>query len=92
MSPFIADPDEIDVQDGLSCWLNEARACGPDCVAFNIKQLDEYGKPIAGPEACTALSSQLQSVNLLRKVLQLSQDRGRVVAQPHMPGDPGYKG
>jgi len=91
MAPYIERPDEIEVQDGLSCWLNEARRCGPDCVAFNVSQIDEHGDPIAGPEACTALSSQLQSVSLLRKVLQMGQDRGRAVPQTHMPGDPGYR-
>lgn len=76
-APFIEKPDEYETQDGLSCWMDAGRVCGPDCVAFNVSSIDDHGDPVGGPEACTALATQIDAVSFLRKILQASQDKAR---------------
>lgn len=36
VEPFIHSPDEIDddPKNGLMCFLNDVRQCGPECMAF----------------------------------------------------------
>lgn len=36
--PYVESPDEINVPPGGNCWIDQSRACGNDCVAFNIQR------------------------------------------------------
>lgn len=36
-TPYIEPPDELDddhEKNGLNCFLNDTRVCGPDCMAY----------------------------------------------------------
>jgi len=42
-NPFIHQPDEHVVAAELYCWMpsNQDRECGPDCVAYDPRHLEE---------------------------------------------------
>lgn len=40
-TPYIEPPEELDddpEKNGLTCFLNETRVCGPDCMAYTTFQ------------------------------------------------------
>lgn len=87
-SRYIHRPDEIDLQDGMTCWLDGERVCGGDCMAFNIDG--------DGPNQCLVLhyQGQIGSAALIeiaanKKRLQLAQDQERKERQG--PPPPGVK-
>lgn len=90
--PFIEKPDPIDVS-GLLCWLDKSRICGPDCVAFNLEQIDpETGVVHQGPHKCYFLlyssqqaASSAAFVALGKKRIQSIEDQQRQGAVPPPP-------
>lgn len=55
-APFIHRPEEMDIKPGSLCWMDGTRVCGPDCVAYNVEDVDpETGEFLQGPNKCLAL-------------------------------------
>jgi len=55
-TPFIERPEHLDVGNGALCWLDGARRCGADCVAFDPEEgLDKNGQEIDSPAKCRVL-------------------------------------
>jgi hypothetical protein len=36
--PYVESPDEVNIPRGGTCWIDQHRPCGPDCVAFNVQR------------------------------------------------------
>jgi hypothetical protein len=87
-APFIAKPDEIDVQNGEACWLNSVRVCGADCIAFNIDETDENGAPVQGPTKCTLIVLAGQVASGVTALVQLKQRDQKARQTPQAPPPP----
>lgn len=88
MTRHIDKPDELPIKEGAICWINSQRVCGPDCVAFNVDELDEHGIASDGPHRCTVIvllgqvgSGAGQLVQLMTK----AQQQARTPQQPAPP-------
>jgi hypothetical protein len=92
--PFLHRPEQLDIGAGALCFLDGARLCGPDCVAFNAAEgLDENGHPIDNPNKCLVLTymgqqgaAALGIIAMSRTAIKSTQDRRR---EEQMGGAPG---
>ena len=86
--PFLYRPEQLDVGSGTLCFMDGARRCGADCVAFNAEEgLDENGDPVDNPNKCLVLnymgqqgSAALSILALNRKAIKHRQDEERAAA------------
>jgi hypothetical protein len=87
-APFIEEPDEVETKEGDSCWINHARICGPDCIAYNLDDVDDGGAPVQGPTRCTmiVLVGQLSSAASALAQIKKQEMRSRQV--PPVPTPP----
>lgn len=57
--PYLHKPDQLKVQDGETCWLDQARICGADCMAYNTLGVGlEPEQEVQGHLRCVVLASQ----------------------------------
>lgn len=83
--PFIHRPEQLDIGKGALCWMDGARLCGPDCVAFNPQEgLDPSGVPVDSPNKCLVLtymgqqgSAALSIISVNTMVRKRMQDEKR---------------
>lgn len=80
--PYIHEADRKEMAPGMECWLDQTRACGASCMAFNVDDIDEDGNVIDGPDRCLVLmSTQAQgaaailAVTASVSVLRRAQDK-----------------
>lgn len=48
--PFVHEPEELDIGEGQTCFLNQDRRCMSDCTSYNL-----YADVPQGPERCVLL-------------------------------------
>lgn len=53
--PYLYEPDVKKLAPGMTCFLNQDRVCGTDCMAFNTDEVDGQGNAIDGPDRCLLL-------------------------------------
>ena len=58
--PYLYAPDDVEVRDGMACWLDEGRVCGPICVAYNTEETDENGVAYSAADRCLVLLTAKQ--------------------------------
>jgi hypothetical protein len=94
-APYIHRPEELDLRDGMLCWLDGARVCGPDCVAYNPEETDERGEALQGPNKCLPLlyigqqgAAALATIAVSRKRIAEIQDKERERRQGPPPPTP----
>lgn len=73
--PHIEKPDELSIQDGTTCWLNQDRECATDCRAYDVSV-----DPSQGPEVCTLLQGAMN----LRGLVPIVQ----LLTKPQRPPSP----
>lgn len=56
---YIEKPEELSLTNGQICWLDAIRMCGPDCMAYNVEELNALGEHVQGSQKCIVLSSML---------------------------------
>lgn len=66
--PHVELPDEREIADGSSCFLDQDRKCESDCRAYDIGV-----RPAQGPEVCTILGSLLDVSEALRPLITAAQ-------------------
>jgi len=93
--PFIERPETLDLRDGMLCWLDGARVCGSDCVAYNTEDLDEQGNVVQGPNRCLPLlyigqqgAAALTTIAVNRRRIAESQDKERAARNGQPPPNP----
>ena len=87
-APYIEEPEEIETKDGDSCWINQARICGPDCIAFNLDNVDEGGGPIQGPTQCTLIVLTGQLAAGVSTLAQIKKQEVKARQTPVAPAPP----
>ncbi len=81
-NPFIEKPNEIHIGNGMLCWKDRARSCGPDCVAYNPEGADE------GANQCVLLVYKGQQASLAlaqTAIFQAQLRAGRPIPNPPPP-------
>jgi hypothetical protein len=53
-TPHLHRPDELPIDDGTTCFMNQERMCASDCRAYNTNS-----KPGEGADCCLILASLL---------------------------------
>lgn len=94
--PFLHRPAEMDIKPGMLCWMDGTRVCGPDCVAYNVEEVDPNSQElIQGPNKCLVLrymgqqgAAALSVLLVNRKRIAEIQDKQRQDAQQQTPPDP----
>lgn len=92
LGTYIHKPDKMNVQDGESCWLDQARICGPDCVAFNVDGVGiEPEQETQGHTKCVVLASQSSNLITIAKLsasLRKSEQTLAALAARLAPSNP----
>lgn len=92
-TPFIERPPHLDNGPGALCWLDGARRCGADCVAFNPEEgLDERGQEVDSPSKCRVLGHMEKHAeaaflvaSIAKKNARRDEDRERTEGIPTPP-------
>lgn len=87
-APHIERPDEIDAGTGGTCFINHMRVCGPDCVAYNLDEIDEQGSPRQGATQCTLIVLGGQIASGIGALVELGHRRQRAQQTPQAPAPP----
>ena len=87
-APYIEEPDEIETKEGDSCWINQGRICGPDCVAHNPDAEDSDGGPVQGPTQCTLIVLAGQLASGVSTLAQIKKQEARSKQTPAAPPPP----
>lgn len=66
--PYIEKPDDLPVVDGSTCFLDQNRACGSDCRAY-----DTGVDPAQGPEVCVLLSSVMDIGDGIKPFIEVAR-------------------
>jgi hypothetical protein len=85
---YVQKPEQIEVKDGETCWMNQVRVCGPDCIAFNRDEIDEHGSPVQGPTKCTLIVLAGQLGAGMTALVQLTQKAQQMQHTPAAPRPP----
>jgi hypothetical protein len=89
-SPYVAPPDDIEIGEGETCFLNARRVCAADCVAFNIDEVDEGGGVVQGPTKCTLIVLGGQIASSLSALVQIQKTDRRIKQHANMPDPPTF--
>lgn len=66
-TPHIESPENMEIADGSTCFLDQNRACSSDCRAFDISV-----RPAQGPDVCTILSSITSSASSMEALVNVA--------------------
>lgn len=66
-TPHIEMPEDLPIHDGSACFLDQNRACGSDCRAY-----DTGVRPAQGPEVCTILSSVMDLADGIKPFIEIA--------------------